>query len=257
MKMKNRILTIVVFALISFSATSQEDNFYYENAVYNENIKTVLMYREGFNLSNPVIGLNEEVSLVFKFDDFSKETKDYYYTIIHCDANWNESFLIQEDYLNGFIENRMNDYENSFNTIFEYVNYRLFLPNEDVQLKLSGNYALVVYEDNDKEKIVISQRFYVVEALVELKGTVRRATLDAFKGENQEIDFTIYHDKLQIDNPREEVKVVIMQNNRWDNAIRDLKPLFIKDKALEYDYNRENVFKAGNEFRCFCWHSNL
>lgn len=249
--MKNRILTIVVFALIAFSATSQEDNFYYENAVYNENIKTVLMYREGFNLSNPVIGLNEEVSLVFKFDDFSKETKDYYYTIIHCDANWNESFLIQEDYLNGFIENRMNDYENSFNTIFEYVNYRLFLPNEDVQLKLSGNYALLVYEDNDKEKIVISQRFYVVEALVELKGTVRRATLDAFKGENQEVDFTIFHDKLRIDNPREEVKVVIMQNNRWDNAIRDLKPLFIKDKALEYDYNRENVFKAGNEFRYF------
>jgi hypothetical protein len=235
----------------AFITTAQEDNFYYENAVYNENIKTVLMHRDGFNLSNPVIGLNEEVSLVFKFDDFSKESKDYYYTIIHCDANWNESFLIQEDYLDGFIENRMDDYENSFNTIFEYTNYRLFLPNENIRFKLSGNYALIVYEDNDKEKIVISQRFYVVEALVELEGTVRRATLDAFKGENQEIDFTIYHDKLRIDNPREDVKVVIMQNNRWDNAIRDLKPLFIKDRALEYDYNKENVFIAGNEFRYF------
>lgn len=249
--MKNKIIIIFVGLFIALSTIAQDDNFYYENAVYNESIKTVLMHRNGFNLTNPILGLNEEGTLVFKFDDFSSDTKNYYYTIIHCDANWNESFLIQEDYLNGFIENQLNDYALSFNTTFEYINYQLFIPNENVQIKLSGNYALIVYEDNDKEKIVISQRFYVVEHLVELEGTVRRATLDAFKGENQEVDFTIYHDKLQINNPREEVKVVIMQNNRWDNAIRDLKPLFIKDKILVYDYNRENIFQAGNEFRYF------
>ena len=91
----------------------------------------------------------------------------------------------------------------------------------------------------------------MVEQLVQLEGTVRRATLDAFEGENQEVDFTIFHDKLEITNPQDQVKVVIMQNNRWDNAIRDLKPLFIKDKMLVYDYNRENIFQAGNEFRYF------
>ena len=88
-------------------------------------------------------------------------------------------------------------------------------------------------------------------SLVNIEGTVRRATLDAFKGENQEIDFTIYHDNLNILYPNEEVKVVIMQNNRWDNAIRNLKPLFIRDRMLVYDYNKENVFVAGNEFRYF------
>jgi hypothetical protein len=87
--------------------------------------------------------------------------------------------------------------------------------------------------------------------LVEVEGNVHRATLDAYKGENQEVDFTVYHDKLEILNPIDEVKVVVMQNNRWDNAIRDLKPLYIRDKALVYDYNRENVFQAGNEFRYF------
>lgn len=249
--MKNKILIVFAALIITVSTTAQEDKFYYENAVYNENIKTVLMHRDGFELSNPVLGLNEENPLVFKFDDLSGEVKNYYYTFVHCDADWNESFLVQDDYLDGFVENPIDDFEQSFNTTFEYINYRLYLPNENVRFRISGNYALVVYEDSDREKIILTQRFYVFENRVDIEGTVRRATLDAFKGENQEVDFTVYHDRLQITNPIEEVKVVIMQNNRWDNAVRGLKPLFIRNKELVYDYNRENVFQAGNEFRYF------
>ncbi|MBT6996888.1 MAG: DUF5103 domain-containing protein, partial [Prolixibacteraceae bacterium] len=249
--MKKFFLLVNFSFLLVFFIAAQDENFYYENANYNEDIKTVLMFREGFELSNPVLELGEEISLVFKFDDLSGEIKDYYYTIIHCDANWNESFLLQADYLEGFPDNPLDDFEMSFNTTFSFVNYRLFLPNENIQFKLSGNYALVVFEDNDKEKIVLTKRFYITESLVDIEGTVRRATLDAFKGENQEVDFTIYHENLMINNPQEELKVVVVQNNRWDNSKRGLKPLFIRENALVYDYNRENVFVAGNEFRYF------
>lgn len=233
------------------SLLAQEGNFYYENAVYKEEIKTVQMYREGFELSNPIWEMGEETQLVFKFDDLSGEVKDYYYTVIHCDADWNESFIPQSDYIDGFPENPMDDFARSFNTSFDYINYRLYLPNDNMQFKLSGNYALVVYENGNKEDIILSKRFYVVEPRVDVEGTVRRATLDAFKGENHEVDFTIFHENLPIENPQQEVKVVVMQNNRWDNAIRDLKPIFIRNRALIYDYNRENVFVAGNEFRYF------
>ena len=249
-KMKKSQIIILIL-LLAVSSLAQENNFYYENATYNENIKTVLMFRDGFELSNPVLTLGEETPLVFKFDDLSGEVKDYYYTIIHCDANWEESFLMQTDYLDGFPDNPLEDAEMSFNTTFNYVNYFLTLPNENVQFKLSGNYVLVVFEDNDKEKVVLTKRFNVVEPLIEIEGTIRRATLDAFKGDNQEIDFTLFHENLSINNPREEVKVVVMQNNRWDNAKRDLKPLFVRENELVYDYNKENVFVAGNEFRYF------
>ena len=121
--MKNKLYLIIITVFVVFNSFGQEDNFYYENAVYNENIKTVLAYREGFSLSNPVIEINEATVLVFKFDDLSGEVKDYYYTIIHCDADWNESFLMQSDYLEGFSENPIDDYELSFNTTFKYVNY--------------------------------------------------------------------------------------------------------------------------------------
>lgn len=249
--MRKYQVIIVILMLWGIASSGQENSFYYENAVYDENIKTVQMYRDGNELSYPVIELGEETPLFFQFDVLSEELKDYYYTIIHCDHNWNESYVLQADYLDGFTENPLNDYGLSFNTTFDYVNYQLILPNEEVQFKVSGNYVLVIYEDNDKEKIVLTQRFHVVEPYVGIEGTVRRATLDAFKGENHEVDFTIVHPNLAIDNPRDEVKVVIMQNNRWDNAIRDLKPLYIRDSELIYDYNRENVFPAGNEFRYF------
>jgi hypothetical protein len=252
-------IILLITACLNFiiiSAQTAGKNFYYENAVYNENIKTVVMHREGFELSNPVWEMGEETPLVFKFDDLSGEVKDYYYTIIHCDADWNESYIPQTDYIDGFPGNPLDDYALSFNTTFEYVNYRLLLPNENIDFKISGNYVLVVYEGSDTENIILSKRFHVVEPLVKVEGTVRRATLDAFRGGNQEVDFTVYHENFNIDNPRQEIKVVIMQNNRWDNAVRDLKPLFIKGGSLVYDYNRENVFPAGNEFRYFDNRSN-
>lgn len=249
----NKILSLILFFLLTLQGIGNAagENFYYENAVYKEEIKSMQIYRDGFELSNPIWEMGEETQLVFKFDDLSGEVKDYYYTVIHCDADWNESFIPQSDYIDGFSENPLVDFARSFNTTFNYVNYRLYLPNENFDFKLSGNYALVVYENGNKENIVLSKRFYVVEPMVDVEGTVRRATLDAFKGENHEVDFTVFHENLPIENPQQEVKVVIMQNNRWDNAIRDLKPLFIRDKALIYDYNRENVFVAGNEFRYF------
>ncbi|MFW5822365.1 MAG: DUF5103 domain-containing protein, partial [Tangfeifania sp.] len=250
MMIKNTVSTLFIILFVTI-LQAQEENFYYEDAVFSDDIKTVMMYRDGFELSNPIYEIGEEMQLVFKFDDLSGEVKDYYYTLIHCDANWNESFVLQSDYLEGFAENPITDYARSFNTTFDYINYRVMLPNENVDFKISGNYALIVYEDGNPDQKVLSKRFYVVEPMVDVEGTVRRATLDAFKGGNHEVDFTVYHEDLEIQNPREEVKVVVMQNNRWDNAIKDLQPLYIRQSELVYDYNRENVFAAGNEFRYF------
>lgn len=249
--MKKLVFALVVFIIAHFNGWAQNDKYYYENAVYSENIKTVMMYRDGFELSNPVLQLGEDAQLIFKFDDFSADVKNYYYTVIHCDANWNESYLNQADYINGFPENPLNDYKLSFNTTFNYTNYYLTIPNENIKFNISGNYVLVVYEDNDKEKVVITQRFYVYENMTEIKGTVHRATFDAFQGSNQEVDFIVYNNQLAIQDPANEVKAVIMQNGRWDNAIRNLRPLYIKDRQLIFDYDKENVFPAGNEFRYF------
>lgn len=239
----------VIFTLNSFSQKGAE--FYYQDAVFKEEIKSVQAFREGFELSYPIYELGADANLLFKFDDLSGDAKNYYYTIVHCDASWNESFILQNEYLEGFYENPVEDYAPSFNTPMAYVNYHIRIPNEKVRPTRSGNYALVVYEGQDKEKLVLTRRFQVLNQKVRVAGLVKRATFDPFKGDNQEVDFTIYHEKLEIVNPREEVKVVVMKNRRWDNAIKDLKPLFIRDRELVYDYDKENVFPGGNEYRYF------
>jgi len=153
---------------LSSWAIKKTDKFYYQNAVFHEEIKSVQLYREGNELSNPVIELGSDAKLLLKFDDLSEDVKNYSYTIIHCDPNWNESFIQQSEYLKGFPDNNLTDYAMSFNTIVKYVNYQLQIPNEECSPKYSGNYILVVFEDNNRENLVLMQRFYVVEPLVRI-----------------------------------------------------------------------------------------
>ncbi|MCL1821871.1 MAG: DUF5103 domain-containing protein, partial [Prolixibacteraceae bacterium] len=193
-----RYLFIIWLPLaLAISAGAQANRYYYENAIFSEDIKSVKLFREGFELSSPVMELNEGIRLVLKFDDLSNQVKNYYYTIIHCDHNWNESFLAQSEYLDGFIENPLNDYMRSINTTFPYINYQLGIPNNDVRLKISGNYILLVYEDMNKEKQVLSRRFYVTENVVEVAGRVRRPTADSNKGQTHEVNFVINHPNLR------------------------------------------------------------
>ncbi len=240
-----------VILVLNSRASNKVDEFYYQNTVFHDEIKSVKLFREGNELSNPVIELGSDVKLLLKFDDLAEDVKNYSYTVIHCDANWNESYIRQNEYLSGFPDNPISDYAMSFNTTVKFVNYQLSIPNEDCSPKYSGNYALVVFEESDRKNLVLIQRFYIVEPKVRIEGLVKKATFDPFNGENQEVDFKIVNEQLKVQNPREDVKVVLMQNRRWDNAIVNLKPNYIRDNILDYDYNKENVFSGGNEFRYF------
>lgn len=241
----------VILMLSPVAAAAKTSEFNYQNAVYRNEIKSVQLYREGNELSIPVIELDSDAHLILKFDDLSEDSKNFSYTLIHCDADWNESYIRQNEYLDGIPDNPVTDFALSFNTTFKYVNYQLRIPNDGCNPKISGNYALVVFENNNRDSLVLIQRFYVVEPLVRIDGQVKKATFDPFNGPNQEVDFKIFLNNLKPMNPIDEIKVVLMQNRRWDSAIRDLKPSFLQDNMLEYDYSKENVFPGGNEFRYF------
>lgn len=222
-----------------------------ENQVFTNQIKTVEMHRTGNKLSNPVVLLNSDEQLTFTFDDFSETRGDFYYTIFHCDRNWKLSAMAQQEYLESFTEFPLNDYEFAVNTRVAYTNYLVQLPNDDVPLLFSGNYAMVVFDRNQPDTPLITWRFYVVEPRVSIEARIRRGTHDALHGENQEVDFRVIHGSFQIPDPVNELKVVVKQNNRDDNALTGLKPLFISNGILDYDYSTENIFKGGNEFRFF------
>lgn len=219
--------------------------------VYKENIRTVLLYKEGWELSYPVIDLNTEAHLVLSFDDMDADAKDYSYTFIHCDADWQPSLISPSDYLDGFAENKISNLQPSFNTTIKYTHYSVGFPNEDLKFKLSGNYIVKVFTNFDQNEIVLTKRFFILDSKVSIDATVKQAVMSDYRKTGHEIDFVINKQNYNINNSYSEIKVSLLQNMRWDNAITTLKPIYVKDESLVYDFDEENVFLAGGEFRYF------
>ena len=240
---------VVIF--ISINTLAQNKNEVLNNLVKDKNIHTVLLHKQGDPLSYPIIKLNSEEKLQLSFDDFNTELQDYYYTIIHCNSDWTTSDLMQSEYIDGFFENRIENYEFSFNTLQKYTNYQLVFPEEYLQPTLSGNYIISVFANNNPEEIVLQNRFMILDEKISVSANVKRATIIEDRQYKQEVDFIINHGNMYIANPYSDIKVVLKQNNREDNSITKLKPLFVKHKQLIYDYEYENSFEAGNEYRYF------
>lgn len=223
----------------------------YENFAYQPGIKSVLLTLKTDELQPPIIRLNSDDQLLLRFDDLSAEFKNLSYTFIHCNADWQPSILSETEYMQGFTENFITDYTFSLNTLQKFIHYQVEFPNSNSQLTKSGNYIIFVYQDNNKEKPVLTRRFILYEDKVQITPRVKRPTLTPYRNYKQEIDFTINHSGYPLINPYSDLKVVLMQNFRWDNAITNLKPLFIKGEELIYDYEEENLFPGNNEFRNF------
>lgn len=221
----------------------------FENYIYRDNIKTVILEKKGFQLSDPVIELNSGDKLVLTFDDLNGDVTNYSYTFIHCNADWTPSNIIVSQYLQGFWDDRITEYSYSFNTKLQYTHYTLEFPNENLRPLFSGNYILKVYETDNPDNVIITRRWMQFENKVAVNTSIKRATVIQDRYSKQEIDFSIAYASVNIQNPFSDVKVTLTQNGRWDNAITNLKPLYLKDNLLDYSYDEENVFNGGNEFR--------
>ena len=215
----------------------------------NYNIKTILLHKKENNLSLPIINLNSEEQLKLSFDDLNYESSVLYITIEHYDAMWNKSNLMQSEYINGFTSDEIINYQFSFNTLQNYVHYEYLFPSENLKPLLSGNYKFKVYDLNGDT--LFNKRFMVLENKINIDLNIKKATLSSDRKIKHELDFTLNHQNINIVDPFSQIKVIVKQNNKEDNAITNLKPLYIRNNTLIYDYNEENTFFGNNEFRHF------
>jgi len=219
--------------------------------VLDPNVKTVRLYRQGWPLSYPVIKFSGDVPLVLEFDDLSRDQPSYIYKVHHCSADWTLSDLPEQEFLEGYSENEIEGGTPSFNTSYSYQHYMLSIPNENTRLLISGNYLLVVYRDWDPDKVVFAKRFMVTEGKVNIEARASIPVLNRYKGCCQEVNFTVHHAGVRIDDPFSETSVVIFQNGLWDLGLEGLHPYMVNSGELVYDYQEENIFPGGNEFRFF------
>ncbi len=244
-----RFCILLIFFCGSVGAQYSPDGGVYPDAVFSESIKTARICKSGWEISYPVGHIDDQNPLVLTFDELSKTAQNYSYAIVHCDADWRQSRLVTNEYMTGFPVNQVRKYEYSFNTLVPYVHYQVTIPNEDVQLKVSGNYVIVVFEDGQDDRPVMCRRFCITESLAVISATVGRARLTAYQDEWQQVDFIVRTANYPIENAYQDVKVVILKNGQWHTALTGLKPLFVRQNELDYRHEKATLFPAGNEYR--------
>ncbi|UUC45811.1 type IX secretion system plug protein [Flavobacterium cerinum] len=210
------------------------------------NIKTVSFVQSGAN-TIPMFRLGDPFEL--QFDDLFGNEADYYYTITQCNYDWTPTMLAKSEYLQGMDNQRIMTYLNSFNTLQIYSHYKQAFPNRFNRILLSGNYIIKIF--NDSQELVFSRRFIIYEETLSVPLQIKRSRNLTDIEKKQNMDFTIKMGENNLQNPIQNIKVALLQNGRWDNAILNIKPQYTLGSDLIYRYNQETQFWGGNEFLYF------
>jgi hypothetical protein len=210
------------------------------------NIKTVSFVQNNENVV-PIFKLGD--GFQFQFDDLFGNEANYYFEIVHCDYNWNPTDIPKTEYMNGFDGQRIQEYENSVNTLQIYSHYKLPIPNQFIQLRISGNYILKILDES--KEVVFSRKFIVYEDLVTVPIQIKRARTANYLELKHNVEFSIKSQAINFQNPLKNLKILLFQNGQLNTAIKNIQPQYTIGNDLIYRYDSETQFWAGNEFLYF------
>ena len=225
---------------------------YGRQTIYVPTIKTLQVVVNQDWLSPPVMKLNSTDVLNISFDEMSHDYHRFVYKIEHCEADWSVSDeLFESDYIEGFNNNPIEDYQNSINTTVLYTHYKLQIPNEECRLKMSGNYRLTIYDEDNDGQIVLTAEFMVVEPIMSVGLAVTSNTDIDLNDSHQQLSMTLNYGPINITNREEQISTIVIQNNSHESSRINVKPNIVNNKGMRWEHNRELIFNAGNEYRKF------
>ena len=223
------------------------------NEILDKNIASLQVVANNDWLSLPIITLNSNDFVNISFDDLTHEYHRYCYKIEHCEADWQtSSALFESDYIDGFAsDNTIDDVKESTNTVQLYTHYSITFPNNKCRPKISGNYRVTIYDENDEKHVVCRAYFMIVEPSMGVHLNVTTNTDIDINGKHQQVEMAIDYGNNIVSNPQTQIKTVVMQNSRWDNAVVNARPQYIKANGLQWIHCKDFIFDGGNEYRKF------
>jgi len=242
---KNIFISVLLYMIFSAAVSAQK----FRTEAFSDLVKTLQVGVMDDLFAAPIIELEGDKWIEISFDLLESEPHVYTYTITHCNADWTPSQLVQSEYMRGFQNRIIEDYAVSFNTTMNYVNYRLTFPNEDVFLRISGNYVVQVFPENSN-KPILNACFSVVEPNASISMQVTPQTDKGMNTFFQQVNFSVGYGN-EVKTPMQDLKVYVRQNNRIDNEAALVKPLFVQNNKLIFGHNPALIFDAGNEYRSF------
>lgn len=241
-------MTYMMVVATLFTLRSEVDT---TTGIFDRRFRTLKTEVEDNFMSPPVIRLGTNDRILVKFDEIGEDNSYLEYRLIHCDADWQPSRLIESEYLEGFNSVRIEDYAYSTATFVHYVNYLIAFPNEDLQIKHSGNYLLQVYDPERPEETLLQTRFQVTENIARIEGNVTSRTDMGHNTYWQQLAFEIDCQGIGEFNPYQDIIVYVTQNNREATKRRIMTPLRVSGDKIIYEHLNDLVFGASNEYRRF------
>jgi len=234
--------TCALFLLLLISSALMAQRL--PDQIYAPNIGGVKFFQQNNQSSPPILQLNSGDLLELHFDELGASPKNYFYTYELCNADWTPANLSSFDYIRGFNQVRIGQYRISTIADTKYVHYQVMLPERNAVPSKSGNYLLRIFRDGDTSKIAFTRRMMVVDKMVSIGAMVQMPYDNQVARTHQKIQFSVETKELNLFSPQQ-VKVAVLQNNRWDDAVVGKQPSFIRGNLLEYNGEQDFIFPAG------------
>ena len=244
--MKQYFILILFYSILICKSNAQMPEV---ETMNSDKIKSVKLYQQNNQESLPIINLNSADLLELHFDDLDGYIKNYYYTFQLCNADWSDANMNSFDYIKGFTQNRIIQARPSSNTQTKYIHYQVTLPEKNCIPTKSGNYLLKIFLNGDVENVVFTKMMYVLNSQAAIGIQILQPFDNSIYRTHQKVQLVVNTNQLNLYNPQQQLKVTLLQNQRWDNAAINLQPSFIRDHVFEYNAEQDCVFAAGKEYR--------
>lgn len=220
--------------------------------ITSENVKSLEVILNDDFTALPVLELGSDDVLSIGFDELSHNYHRFVYRLEPCNPDWTATEgLFESDWLVGFNDQPIEDYQNSLNTNVLYTHYQFTFPNEQTQVKLSGNYRLYILDEDEGMEEVACVELRVVEPLMTVGLGITTNTDIDFQERHQQVAMTVNYNNVRVNNPDEQLQTFVMQNGREDNMKVNVRPSYVTPKSLKWEHNRQLIFEAGNEYHKF------
>ena len=223
----------------------------YENKVYSDLIKSISIGNKSIDVGEPLLTLNTNSAINISFDQLDDQINSLQYEVIHCNIEWEESDLMEMEYLEGYKTNYIDNVNKSFGTLIPYVHYEFSIPNENLSLKRSGNYIIKIFDEYEPESSLATLKFYVSENTMQANLKVVETSNFEQRNYQQEFEFNYSYDPNKITDPYNNFLISVQQNHQEFNEISVNSPNFVRENSIVYLANSDRVFDGGNEFRFF------
>lgn len=197
----------------------------------------------------PVVNLGTGDYVEVSFDEIAEERRYLRYRLIHCNADWQPSALVESEYLDGFNIADIDDYAYSRATAAHYVHYSFSVPNARMSPILSGNYVIEVFDEDEPSVTLLRARMMLSENSAKIDGDVTSRTDIGANSEYQQLNVVVDAERADVADMFNDMQLYVIQNGRTDRQVMLRHPLRVSGRRAFYEHQRPLVFTGGNEYR--------